>query len=214
MNNDKNEKPQKPENIVFDFGGVLFRWHPASFLARVWPHRAADVAQGAALATDFFQNYSGDWGAFDQGLIDAPTVTQRIADRTGWPLAEVAQVVAAVPDELQVLPDTVRLIEDFKRAGHRLFFLSNMPEPYADHLERHYPLHDWFEGGVFSGRVKVSKPDPTIFELATAQFEVPAQSCLFLDDHPANIVAARAHGWQAELFTTAAELRPRVAHLV
>jgi putative hydrolase of the HAD superfamily len=201
-------------NIVFDFGGVLFRWHPPTFLARVWPHRVADAQQGAAVAVEFFENYGGAWGQFDQGLIDAPTVIERIAVRTGWPRADVAQVVAAVPDELQLQTETVALIEDLKRAGHRLFFLSNMPEPFADHLERSHPLHEWFEDGVFSGRVKQSKPGAAVFRLACERFGVTPQSCLFLDDHPVNIEAAKALGWQALLFTTAAELRPQLGELV
>ncbi|MET0518617.1 MAG: HAD family phosphatase [Burkholderiaceae bacterium] len=200
-------------NIVFDFGGVLFRWHPPSFLARVWPHRAASVEQGAAVAAQFFQHYEGDWGAFDQGLIDAPTVIARISARTGWPAAEVAQVVAAVPDELQLQPATVALIEDLKRAGHRLFFLSNMPEPYADHLERSHPLGEWFERGLFSGRAKQSKPGAEIFRRASEYFRVPPASCVFLDDHPVNIEAARALGWQALLFTDAAAARQQLREL-
>jgi putative hydrolase of the HAD superfamily len=201
-------------NIVFDFGGVLFRWHPPTFLARVWPHRVADDEQGAKIAAEFFENYGGAWGDFDQGLIDAPTVIERIAARTGWPVDEVAQVVAAVPDELQVQVETVALIEDLKRAGHRLFYLSNMPEPFADHLERSHPLQHWFEGGVFSGRVKQSKPRAEIFRLACERFGVTPQSCLFLDDHPANIEAAKALGWQALLFSNAADVRPLLADLM
>jgi putative hydrolase of the HAD superfamily len=201
-------------NIVFDFGGVLFRWHPPTFLARVWPHRVADAGHGARVAAEFFENYGGAWGAFDEGLIDAPTVIDRIAARTGWPADEVAQVVAAVPDELQLQTETVALIEELKRAGHRLFYLSNMPEPFADHLERSHPLHEWFEAGVFSGRVKQSKPRAEIFRLATERFGVTPQSCVFLDDHPANIEAARALGWQALLFSSAAEVRPQLAALM
>lgn len=200
-------------NVVFDFGGVLFRWHPPSFLARVWPHRVADAQSGAAVAAEFFQNYSGDWGAFDQGLIDAPTVTERVSSRTGWPHAEVDQVVRAVPDELRLLPETVTLITDLKRAGHRLFYLSNMPEPYAEHLERHHPLDEWFESGVFSGRVKQSKPGAEIYRIAIERFGVAPESCLFLDDHPANIEAARAAGWQALLFSDAAAMRPQLQAL-
>lgn len=200
-------------NIVFDFGGVLFRWHPPSFLARVWPHRVKNEAQGAAVALQFFENYGGDWGLFDQGLISAAEVTQRIAARAGWPLAEVAQVVAAVPEELQLRPETVTLIEDLKQAGHRLFFLSNMPEPYADHLEQHHPLHVWFEAGLFSGRVKQSKPAQPIFDLALERFAVTADSCVFLDDHPANIEAARSFGWQALLFSDAAGARQQLKQL-
>ncbi|MFY7864062.1 HAD family hydrolase [Roseateles sp.] len=200
-------------NIVFDFGGVVFRWHPASFLARVWPHRVADVEEGAEVAAQFFENYGGDWGAFDQGLIDAETVIARITERTGWPRAEVAQVVAEVPNELQLQTDTAALIEELKQAGHRLFYLSNMPEPYADHLERSHPLNEWFESGVFSGRVKHSKPRQPIFEIASQQFGLAPQDCIFLDDHPANIEAAQALGWQAVLFTNAAEARQALAAL-
>ena len=46
--------------IVFDFGAVLFRWHPPSFLARVWGHRAADEIEGAALAS---MRAGGAWDA-------------------------------------------------------------------------------------------------------------------------------------------------------
>jgi putative hydrolase of the HAD superfamily len=194
-------------NVVFDFGGVLFHWHPPTFLARIWPHRVSSAEAAQPVVREFFQAYGGDWGAFDQGLIDAPTVTQRIAERTGWPHAEVAQVVAAVPGELQLLQPTVGLIQELKQAGHRLFYLSNMPEPFADHLEQAHPLHEWFESGVFSGRVKQSKPDAEIFQIAEQRFGQAPQDLLFLDDHLPNIVAARARGWQALHFSSAEAAR-------
>lgn len=193
--------------IVFDFGGVVFRWHPASFLARVWPHRVETLEQGAQLAAQFFQNYGGDWGQFDQGLIGADEVAQRISARTGWALDEVEAVVRAVPDELTAVPAMVALISDLRAAGHRLHFLSNMPEPYADHLSANYPLGEWFESGLFSGRVKQIKPGAEIFAMAERRFEAQPQELLFLDDHPANVEAALARDWQAFLFTDAASAR-------
>jgi putative hydrolase of the HAD superfamily len=193
--------------VVFDFGGVLFRWHPASFLARVWPHRIETPEQGAQVAAQFFQNYGGDWGLFDQGLIGADEVVHRISARTGWPLGDVAAVVRAVPDELMPVPGTVALIGELREAGHRLHFLSNMPEPFAEHLSRAYPLAEWFESGLFSGQVKHIKPGAEIFAMAEQRFEARPEELLFLDDHPANIDAARARGWQATLFTDAANAR-------
>ncbi len=188
--------------VVFDFGGVLFRWHPPSFLARVWPHRCPDEAMGEVAAREFFTQYSGDWGAFDQGLIGPETVIARISARTGWPADEVRAVVDAVPEELKAVAGTVRLIEALQAAGHRTHYLSNMPGIYAEHLERHYPLDRWFDGGIFSSRVKHSKPGPEIFALMEAQLGVPPQEIVFLDDHSANIEAAAGRGWQALLFTT------------
>jgi len=188
--------------IVFDFGGVLFRWHPPSFLARVWPHRVADETVGAEVAKEFFQAYAGDWGAFDQGLADAATTADRIAARTGWSREDIVTVMDAVPQELQLIEGTAALIQELKEAGHTLYFLSNMPEPYADHLESQHPLHEWFVSGIFSGRVKQSKPHTPIFDMALAHFEAKPDEVLFLDDHPANIEAATALGWQALLYTT------------
>jgi putative hydrolase of the HAD superfamily len=190
-------------NLVFDFGGVLFHWHPASFLARMWPGRGA----GDALALAFFENYQGAWGEFDQGLITQDEVIARVAARNGWSEAEVRAVVEAVPAELALKQDTAALIEELKAAGHRLFFLSNMPAPLAEHLERSHPLARWFETGVFSSRVKHCKPGRAIFEMAAERFGMAPESLLLLDDHPANVDAARGLGWQAHLFTTAGEAR-------
>jgi len=193
--------------IVFDFGGVVFRWHPASFLARIWPQRIETLEQGAAAAAIFFQNYGGDWGLFDQGLIGADEVVRRISARTGWPLGDVAAVVRAVPDELMLIPATAVLIRDLRAAGHTLHFLSNMPEPYATHLAKAHPLAEWFESGVFSSHVKQIKPSAEIFAIAERRFGVPPQELLFLDDHPANVDAALSRDWQSFLFTDAASAR-------
>lgn len=193
--------------IVFDFGGVLFRWHPASFLARLWPHRIETVEQGAAAAAQFFQNYGGDWGLFDQGLVGADEVARRIAARTGWPLGDVAAVVRAVPDELMLIPATAVLVRDLRAAGHSLHYLSNMPEPYAAYLLQAHPLNEWFDSGVFSSHVKQIKPSAEIFEIAERRFGGPPQQLLFLDDHPANVSAALSREWQSFLFTDAASAR-------
>jgi len=189
-------------NIVFDFGGVLFHWHPASFLARQWPHR-----DGEASALAFFENYQGAWGEFDQGLITQDEVIARIAARNGWSETEVRAVVEAVPAELALKPETAALIEALKAAGHRLFFLSNMPAPLAEHLARHHPIARWFEGGVFSSRVKQCKPGRAIFDIAAEHFGLAHEELLLLDDHPANVEAARTLGWQAILFSTAEQAR-------
>ena len=193
-------------HLIFDFGGVVFRWDPAQLLSRVLPHRADSPAQAEQWRREFFQDYGGDWGAFDAGFIGADEVVARIAARTGLSLAEVQAVVDAVPDELAPQPGTVALMRALKDAGHRLFFLSNMPAPYAEHLERSHAFMAWFESGVFSSRLNLSKPDPRIYEQALAQFGIAAADALFIDDHPANIRAAEQLGLPALLFTTPDQL--------
>jgi putative hydrolase of the HAD superfamily len=186
---------------VFDFGGVLFNWHPPSLLKRELPHRATDDAAAAHWVAQVFQGYGGDWGEFDRGSIEVAALVPRIARRTGLAEHEVQAIVDGVPHELQPMPDSVALLRRLRDAGAPLYYLSNMPAPYADHLEAAHDFVGWFRDGVFSARVLAVKPERAIFDLAAQRFGVPAAELLFFDDNLPNVQAARAAGWQAVHFT-------------
>lgn len=190
--------------VVWDFGGVLFNWHPPSLLQRELPQRAVDATTAAHWVAQIFQGYGGDWGDFDRGTVDVPALVQRIAARTGLAPHEVQAVVDGVPGELQPMADSVALLRRLHAAGTTQYFLSNMPAPYADHLETEHDFVGLFRDGVFSARVHAVKPDPAIFELAAARFGIAPGELLFFDDVLHNIEAARAAGWQAVHFTGAA----------
>ena len=190
-------------NVVFDFGGVLFQWRPRELLARLMPHRARTPDEAQALFDAIFENYGGDWGEFDRGTVEAGPLAERIARRTGVSEAEVHAVIDAVPDELQPIPGTVELLHRLHDAGVPLYYLSNMPEPYALHLERSHHFLGLFRAGVFSSRVRLIKPEPAIYvETARRLGLAPAQT-LFIDDVAHNVEAARAAGWQALQFVDA-----------
>jgi len=192
--------------IVFDFGRVVFDWQPEALVARVLPRRASSPEDAAHWAREIFQSYQGDWGDFDRGEVEIPALVERIAARTGLAEAEVQAVVDAAPASLTPLPGTVALIERLKTAGRKLHYLSNMPAPFADHLERSHDFMAWFRDGVFSSRVKVNKPERAIYDHALKQIELPAAQVLFIDDHGPNVEAARALGWQAVQFVGHDEL--------
>jgi putative hydrolase of the HAD superfamily len=182
--------------VVFDFGGVLFDWNPGALLQRELPHVARDDGSAAHWVAQIFQGYGGDWGEFDRGAVDAPTLVQRIATRTGLLPTDVQRVVDGVPHELQPKPDCVALLRRLHGAGYDLYFLSNMPEMFADHLERTHDFMRLFRDGVFSSRVKHIKPASAIFRIAEQRFGRPAQELIFLDDTRVNVEAACALGWR------------------
>lgn len=197
--------PTMRKVIVFDFGGVLFQWHPPTMLMRELPHLAPDVGRAAHWAGEIFQGYGGDWFAFDQGRVQQADLVARIARRTGLAEAEVQRVVDAVPTELKPIDATVALMRRLKAAGHRVTFLSNMPAPYSNHLEREHAFVREFDDGIFSARVQEAKPDAAIFHLAAARFARKPDDLVFLDDHLPNVEAARALGWNALHFADAAQ---------
>ena len=192
------------KRFVFDFGAVLFDWHPVRLLQQVMPAHAVDEPSAKRLVADIFQGHGGDWAEFDRGTLSAELLVPRIATRTGLPEAAVQALVDAIPDHLVPLPATLALLGQLRRPGKPMFYLSNMPAPYADELERRHDFVRAFDAGVFSARVQLIKPEPAIFDLAAAHFDTPPADLVFLDDHPANVAAARAAGWNALRFTGAA----------
>jgi putative hydrolase of the HAD superfamily len=191
--------------LVFDFAGVLFHWRPLRLLQRELPHRAGDEDAARVLAQAIFQGYGGDWADFDRGTVEPGALVARIAARTGLPPEDVRTVVDAVPSELQPQPQTVALLDRLRARGHPLYYLSNMPEPYARHLETAHACVGWFADGVISARVGCIKPEPAIFALAERRFGAAPAELLFIDDIAANVEAARRAGWQALQFVDAAQ---------
>jgi putative hydrolase of the HAD superfamily len=192
------------KKIVFDFGRVLFHWNPQEHVRRELPGHATDTTTTEHWVSEIFQSYGGDWGEFDRGTVTAPDLVQRIAQRTSLPGAAVDSLVRTVPLHMPPIADSVALLARLRRAGHPLYFLSNMPAPYAAHLRREHDFVGWFLDGVFSAEVQLIKPEAAIFELCSARFASEPQDLVFLDDHLPNVEMARSLGWNGIHFSTAA----------
>lgn len=186
-------------NIVFDFGAVLFKWQPAELIARSFPAEAATDSAARLLAQRIFHH--PDWQAFDSGLVVLDTVIAQTAKRLRLEPAAVRSLMEPIGEQLAPIEANVELLAQLRdrRQTHRdvrLYFLSNMPMPYARALERRHGFLQWFDGGIFSGDVKLGKPDPAIFNLLASRYTLEPVDTLFIDDMPVNVEAAAALGWQ------------------
>ena len=208
------ESSALPPKLVFDLGGVVFRWRPDEFLPRLVPARASTPEQARAFAADFFEGFGGDWGDFDRGRLGVPALAARIADRIGMDAAEARRLIEAIPDELQPLPGTVELVGRLRAAGRSLYFLSNMPLPYVEHLEARHDVFGCFERGVFSSRVGLIKPEPAMFAHAAQAFGAVPSELLLIDDVAANIEAAGRAGWRGLQFHDSARCAADLGEIV
>jgi putative hydrolase of the HAD superfamily len=202
---------QAAKRVVFDFGAVVFQWRPTLMLQRELPHLATDETQAAHWAAQIFQSYGGDWADFDRGLLSVPDVVARISARTGLPGSEVQTAVDGVARELQPKPEMVALLQRLQGAGRRLHFLSNMPAGIASELEARHDFLRCFDSGIFSARVQLIKPDPAIYRLAAARFQAAPAELVFIDDHPPNVAAAQALGWDGFVFRSPAQTEAELA---
>jgi putative hydrolase of the HAD superfamily len=193
--------------VVFDFGAVLFQWQPMRLLQQTVPELAPDEAAPARWrrASSRASTSSSDWAQFDLGKVDEAALAERIGRRIGVAPALIRRVIDGIPAHLQPQGAAVALLRRLRAAGHRMYYLSNMPEPYAAHLENENGFVGEFADGIFSARVGLMKPQPEIFALAVSRFALDPAQTLFIDDHAGNIAAARAQGWQGLRFIDAAQ---------
>jgi len=204
-------------NLVFDFGAVLFEWQPAELLRTHLSHLTPTAEAARKLAVDMFHHE--DWIAFDRGTRELPDVVAAVARRLALPADLLHGFLAPIGERLMPIDTSVALLEQLQqrrasRGDVHLYFLSNMPAPFARVLESRHDFLRHFEGGIFSGDVKLAKPDPAIFELLAGRYGLVPADTLFIDDSAPNVAAARALGWQAIHCISPAALPDQLAALL
>lgn len=200
-------------DVVFDFGAVLFSWRPELLVAEQFPSQAATPQAARALAHDIFHH--DDWVSFDRGVLALDHVIDRTARRLALPHHNMSTLMSGIGERLAPIPDTLELLTRLRsrREQHgdvRLYYLSNMPAPFARVLEHRHDFLRWFDGGVFSGDVQLTKPDPAIYALLETRFGLEPARTVFVDDLAANVAVAQARGWRAIRFESAAQVEPHL----
>jgi len=201
-------------NVVFDFGAVLFTWRPVDLVTECFPDRAPTPALAGHLAHEVFGH--ADWQGFDRGAVSMPEVIDRTVARLGLDRAALTQLVEGIGERLVPMPDSIALLNrlDALRTQQQanggeqlhLYFLSNMPVPYARTLEHLHPFLLNFDGGIFSGDVLLIKPEPAIYQLLQTRYVLEPAKTVFIDDLLGNIAAAQAQGWHGVHFKNAAQV--------
>ena len=188
------------KTIVFDFGGVLVDWNPRHLYRKIF---SSEEEMEGFLA----QVCNGEWNAkqdagrpFAQAVAELqkqyPQYTEQIAayfDRWGEMLG----------GEIPGMADLVRML---KRKGYKLYGLTNWSAETFPLARAKYSVFDMLDGMVVSGEEHIIKPDPEIYKRLLTRFQLRAPDCLFIDDSPANVAAARKLGFDAVRFENAAAL--------
>jgi 2-haloacid dehalogenase len=189
-----------PKAVVFDVGRVLYQW------------------QLRAL----FEQLIADPQELDWFLANVVTEGWHHQHDAGRPLAEMiperqalfpryAHLIEAYATRfLDTVPGPVdgthALVERLAARGVPLYALTNFGVEFWAEFRPTAPIFDRFADIVVSGAEQCAKPDPAIYAIAERRFGHAPEALFFTDDNPANVAAARALGWDAEVFTDAASL--------
>jgi HAD superfamily hydrolase (TIGR01509 family) len=175
-------------NVVFDLGNVLLSFLPEQYLEKLkYPPEKRRV-----ILNDIFAG--PEWRSIDNGDISTEEAIDKIASHSSLKRAEIAAIFDLRHEILFSLDSNVKIIPELKKMGYRLYYISNFPADLFDRIKDKYSLFSYFDGGIISSHVKLSKPDIRIFEYFLNKFEINAKECLFIDDLMVNTEAASNTG--------------------
>lgn len=97
--------------------------------------------------------------------------------------------------ESRQLPHTLEwLVEWKKQTDVKIISINNEGRELNDYRIKKFGLHRCFDAFVSSCEVGMRKPDPGIFQLALGIAQVSVQECLYFDDRPMLVEAAKKAG--------------------
>ena len=189
-----------PHIVVFDIGNVLVSWNMRNLFAKL-------IDDSDKLDAFLANVCTMEWHcALDAGA----TYTEIIADLSAR-FPEHSELIALYDPRWQetiagAIEGSVAILERLRAAGVPNYAITNFPAEKFDETCALYPFLSGFHGVIVSGRERVVKPDAAIFRLFLDRFGLPAGHCVFIDDNPANVAAAREIGMTALAFEDADKL--------
>ena len=175
------------KNIVFDLGNVLLNFKPKEYLEKKgYPEQLKET-----ILADIF--YGKEWLALDNGDITSPEAIEIIAERSSLNKDEIVRIFNLRTDLLHPLDNNVKLLEELKAEGFKLYYLSNFSDLFPE-IKSRYDFFRLFDGGIISADVRVSKPDERIYRLLIDRYALVAEESLFIDDIEANTKVAAMVG--------------------
>ena len=133
------------------------------------------------------------WVDYDRGTLTLDEVVRILSREKACDERVTARFIRDAIDRQEEIVETRALVDDLKRAGYKLYVLSNMSREFIDFLRR-TEIYGCFDGEVGSCEEGVVKPEPRIYEILLDRFGLDPAETLFIDDRRSNLEAAAAFG--------------------
>lgn len=188
--------------VIFDVGNVLIHWDIRRLYRQFLPDEA-QIDQFLREVDWFAWNHELDRGArWDESVA---ALSARFPHRRALIEACHHRWHDAVEGEIA---GTVEILADLRAALTPLYAITNFSaEKWAECEERFGFLTESFRNVVVSAHEQLVKPDPAIYRICLERNGLAPRDCIFIDDSPANVAAARDLGIEGVLFTGADALR-------
>ncbi len=192
---------QPPSTVVFDLGGVLIDWDPRYLFRRLLPDAGA-VERFLAQVCPAEWNAAQDAGrSWDEAVAEA---SARFPDQAHLIRAYHERWPETIHGQID---GTVEVLRELRDHHIPLYALTNWSAEKFDLTFPRFRWLSWFHGIVVSGRERVVKPNPRIYQVLLERYRLVPSATAYVDDVEANVAAAQGLGMTGLHFTEPDQLR-------
>lgn len=199
------------KNVIFDLGRVIYSYQPREDMITLgYDDAFADIFMERVYDAPM-------WQELDRGTLTISEAIEQLS--TQYP--EMADDFFRIlnqdewPDRvITILPDSLEFFYKVKERGFGIYILSNFQNDLYDHCRARDPFFEDADGVFISAREGLIKPDPAIYHAILNRYNLKPKECVFIDDLPHNIAAAKAVGIHGIQFTTLGDVKKQFEELV
>ena len=179
-------------SIIFDWGGVLAPSDNKIGIIRLKKNFEFDEK----VFFKYYDNHEDDYcntNNYTEFLND-------VSKKFNIPVNSIIKAFNADP------PDEVFSIAKKLSNNYKTYILSNQIKFRTDYIKKTFDLN-FFNNTFFSNEMGVKKPSNKIYTILLNEINQKPEHCLFIDDSPINIEAAKKLGFNVILFKSIEQLK-------
>jgi epoxide hydrolase-like predicted phosphatase len=188
--------------LIFDFGNVVVtnNWHYNC------PEKDQEFCNYFGVSMDDFEKgWNKAWPLIQIGDITEDEFWNIFLKEAGVKNVDISRAKKMWRKYQSLMPETLNLIMRLRNRYILVGCPNNGSEWFDFHVNK-YHLDSYFDAIVCSGKVKVAKPDPKIFQIAIEKTGVKPEEILFIDDVDSILEGAKKTGLNILKFKNAAQL--------
>ena len=185
-------------NIIFDIGGIVLEWgnRPLRRLLNKTDYEVNKICKIIYGDSRFKECILGNLSQFEY-MKQLISENPKYSDDIKKILSEECQEEA-----LPVIKENLEKICELKNKGYNIYFFSNITDVSYSYLNDKLNILNIVDGGVYSCKEHLRKPDKEIFDILIKRFDLNKKETIFFDDSLKNVKAGNEYGIKSYVFNS------------
>ncbi len=196
------------KNIVFDIGNVLagFAWEDF-YRSFGYSEEMFEKLADATVRSPF-------WNEMDRGKLSDEELLEGFIKNDSSIEKEIREVFENVEEIIQRFDYAIPWIRELKKKGYHIYVISNFSRKAHVECIKALDFLEEIDGEILSYQVKLIKPSPEIYQLLCSKYNLKAEECVFIDDLPKNVEAARKEGMKGLIFESLDQAKRELEEII